>query len=444
MTVRPFRYQQTSSQRRRRRLASSAGAAVSLTAMLVAGTASTAVASTTTIKFTISQLATTSDFKMMKSYISDFEAKNPGIKVDFSEIPFDSYDSTIETQIRGGAGPDIMDINFVDLGTWQAAGYLANVSSFIKKAGWSASDFNPFYKDGTIDGGQWGIPVENDVRALYYNKQVFTKYHLSPPTTWQQLPSLCKTLKTDGVYCLSLQTSSNWSGVWEVLGDLQLANGGRILNVSGSKAIAAQSPGTVAAYTLLLQTLKPYYPPGISDMQDTVNATLFEKGKLALMEDGDWNVPVLEGAHMKYGTNFGIIPLPRSTLTNKSLSAGGGYFFGVNSKSKDKADAWKLIEFLEGPGHPDIAANIAEIYGGFPELKGVAQSSSIWKQPVYKVFVDQLHTASSPMTPLVPALGQVATDLWHQEQDILDGTTTVKAGLSTFDQQADAVLAAGG
>lgn len=443
MTTRPFLKPTALRCNHYRLVASSAAAAVSLTAALVVGAGSTALASTKTIRFTVSQVSAP-EYKLLQSYVKAFEAHNPGITVDLTEIPFASYDSTIETQIRGGAGPDLMAVNFVDLGTWHSAGYLANVLPLMKKSGWNPSSFNPFYKDGTIAGGQWGIPIDNDVRALYYNAKIFSQYHLQPPRTWQQLPGLCKTLHSHGVYCLSLDTNSNWSAVWEVLGDLQLANGGRILNPSGSKAIAGQSPGTVAAYTLLLKTLRPYYPPGISSMSDQVNATLLEKGKLALQEDGPWNVPVLEAAHMAYGKEFGIIPLPVSTLTHKTMSAGGGWFLGINAKSQNTALAWRLLTFLVGPSDINITSNMANIYGGFPVWKGMAQKSSIWKEPVYKVFVDQLGTAKSPVTPLVPALGQVVTFLWHQIQGILDGTTTVKAGLSTFDQQATGVLAAGG
>lgn len=430
--------------RRGARAGASVGTAALITASLVAATASTATASSkTTIKFEIGQVSPP-EYSLLQRYVKQFEAKNPSIKVNLSQVPFANYDAAIETQIRGGAGPDVMAVNFVDLGTWHAAGYLANVLPDIKAAGWKPSSFNPFYADGTIAGGQWGIPIDNDVRALYYNKKVFSTYKLTPPTTWQQLPALCKALHTHGVYCLSLQTNSNWGGVWEVLGDLQLANNGAVLNHSGTKAVAGESKGTIAAYNLLLHTLRPYYPPGISNESDTVNATLFEKGKLALQEDGAWNIPVLDSAHMTYGKDYGIIPLPRSTLTNKTMSAGGGWFLGINANSKNKADAWKLIEFLLGPTNTNITSNMANIWGGFPVWKGLAQKSPLWKQPEFKVFVDQLSTAKSPVTPLVPALGQVVTDLWHQEQDILDGSTSVSAGLKTFDQQADAVLAAGG
>jgi len=372
--------------------------------------------------------------------LAKFESQNPGVKVKVQTIPFASYDSSIETAIRGGGGPDLMEVNFVDLGTWHAAGFLTDISSKMAAAGISADRYNPgFYKDGSIGGGQYGFPLDQDSRCVYYNKAIFDKYGLQPPKTWDDILSISKVLKQHDIYGLALQMDNPWGAVWEVSGNLLVANNGRVLNEAGTKAIAATDPGTIQTYTFLLDTMRPYYPPGISTMDGKTISSLFAGGKLGMYIGGPWVADNLKADNpdMVFGKGFGIALNPVAPGTQKTGAAGGGFFLGMNAKGSSQDQAWKLMQVLTDKSN---AKFWAQYHGGFPVWRGSADQAPWGTDPFYAAFIAQLPTTASPVLPLSPQLPTIVQNLYKQMQQIVTGSKTVAQGLADFDTQTNAIL----
>src|SRR5205823_4906558 len=48
-------------------------------------------------------------------------------------------------------------------------------------------------------GKYYGVPFAIQTVALFYNKAIFSRYHLSPPHTWEDFLRTCATLKKNGV-----------------------------------------------------------------------------------------------------------------------------------------------------------------------------------------------------------------------------------------------------
>lgn len=383
--------------------------------------------------------ATTSPISSgMTTLVNNFEQLHPNIHVKLEGFPFASYDSTIETQLRAGAGPDVLYVNFVDLATWKDAGYLQNISPMMKASGRSSKGYANFYHDGTFASGQYGLPYSMDVRALYYNKSVFQKYNLTPPTDWNQLLADAKVLKAHGIYGLSADMESNWNGVWEDDGNFLLSNGGKILNKTGTKAIAAQDPNTVQAYEFFWNKLAPYFPPGISSITHTTDEKLFASGKLAMFESGPWFAPAIkkDNPNMVYGKGYGIVPLPKSPYTGKSISASGGGFLGISKHSNHQQAAWELMNYLTQEKN---ATAIALAANDMPTWVS-AWKQKPWNTPFYQAFYKAMPTGASPIYPLVPQLSAVTTALWKQLQLIASGSETVQQGLTKFDTQANGLL----
>lgn len=374
----------------------------------------------------------------MKSLVNHFEKLHPNIHVKFTGTPFASYDNTIETQLRAGAGPDILYVNFVDLATWKDGGYLLNLSPMMKASGRSSKGYASFYKDGTFSSGQYGLPYSMDVRALYYNTTVFKKYHLTPPKDWNQLLADAKVFKKHGIYGLSADMEGNWNGVWEDDGNFLLSNGGTILNASGTKAVAAEDPKTVQAYEFFWNKLAPYFPPGISDIAHTTDESLFANGKLAMFESGPWFAPAIQtdNPKMVFGKGYGIAPLPKSPFTGKSISASGGGFLGITNNSKNKEAAWELMNYLTSEKN---ASAIALAANDMPTWIS-AWKQKPWNTPFYHAFFKAMPTGASPIHPLVPQLSAITTALWKQLQLIATGSETVEQGLKKFDAQANGLL----
>ena len=111
-----------------------------------------------------------------------------------------SYLQKLKTLIAGGNMPDIIDIDadpyckeLVD------AGKLVDVKEFLTEN----DKYDAFYPTALkyqefTDGTMYTLPLEYHVEMTWYNKEIFEKYNLTPPTTMDEWLNVCKTLKDNG------------------------------------------------------------------------------------------------------------------------------------------------------------------------------------------------------------------------------------------------------
>ena len=61
-----------------------------------------------------------------------------------------------------------------------------------------------FREVGRVDGSSRFIPIGYSWAGIYYNKEVFERYRLMPPTTWEEFVHICDTLLANGETPLSV------------------------------------------------------------------------------------------------------------------------------------------------------------------------------------------------------------------------------------------------
>jgi multiple sugar transport system substrate-binding protein len=130
-----------------------------------------------------------------KALITQFEAANPDITVDYSIIPNNDFATKMLTSMGTGTGPDVINMDdnqmraiYIPKGLVQpldpaAVGY-ASLDA-LQKA------YIPGALEGSlIDGKVYGFPSEFNVTAFAINTDEFTKAGLdpkSPPKSWDEL-----------------------------------------------------------------------------------------------------------------------------------------------------------------------------------------------------------------------------------------------------------------
>ena len=62
----------------------------------------------------------------------------------------------------------------------------------------------------TFSGKTYGVPQNLAYWEVIYNKHVFAKYRLTPPTTWAQFQAINKTLRSHGVTPLGATIDGRW------------------------------------------------------------------------------------------------------------------------------------------------------------------------------------------------------------------------------------------
>lgn len=226
-----------------------------------------------------------------------------------------AYEAAIRTS--GTKAPDMF--------TWQpnqlmkdlvSAGFLADLSDAWKKEGdvYSAD----LKKQFTFGGKTYGAPLYTAPWVVFYNKQVFDKYQLKPPTTWDDFQQVLATLKGNGIAPLGATVDGVWSFVMFqtllVASDPQLYQ-----DVLKGKAKYTDA-GVVDVMNLWGRMLKAGYftdPSSVTfSTRGTNFATPFKQGKAAMTAMGTWFETNFTSAGMKAGDDYGAFLFP-------SVTAGG-------------------------------------------------------------------------------------------------------------------------
>ncbi|MBP2328974.1 raffinose/stachyose/melibiose transport system substrate-binding protein [Kibdelosporangium banguiense] len=152
----------------------------------------------------------TADGKALLNLYKAYE-KASGNKIEFFDVPADSFENTVQAKWATGARPDVLEYHGVSsaIRTLNGANTLVDLSSmpFVAKEGALAK------VSGNLDGKTYAVTLGfPQVFGVYYNKTVFTKAGVKPPQTFADLKTVCQTLKTQapGVAPIFEAGGSGW------------------------------------------------------------------------------------------------------------------------------------------------------------------------------------------------------------------------------------------
>ena len=327
----------------------------------------------------------------------------PGVTVGSNYGPPVYQDGQQKFIVQGRKGkPDVIESVLEGMIAYQRAGLLAPLDSFFDQ--WADKDqFIPStIKALTINGKLYGIPYNTNVRVLLYRKDLFDKYSLTPPKTWDEFLQDGATIssKESGVAGIGLTTKSGSVRTFqEFISFFFEVNNGENpykYDAAGKKWVMNTTPAKLAEVLKLYTDLFFAATPSAANQNSRGNDyqatdTDYVSGKSAMVPMGPWIYQYRANGDVAkkiLEEETGVIPLPlppggvqATYLEVKPIS--------INAFSKDKDDAWKLIQILTSK---DFIAKENRIEGVNPPRKDVADlpdfKSDWWEQ----AFIAQLPT----------------------------------------------------
>jgi len=136
-----------------------------------------------------------------------FTARHPGISMETIIVPDESY-WYLKTLMESGNAPDIIQLQSYNLVfEFARAGYLLDLSnepviSLVSKKWLPAV---------SLESRVYGLPMDFSGIGIFYNKEIFGKYDLEPPTTYLDLKKVCSILKSKGIHPFAGMLKANWS-----------------------------------------------------------------------------------------------------------------------------------------------------------------------------------------------------------------------------------------
>lgn len=138
-----------------------------------------------------------------------FEEKYPNIKVNCSYSEWSGYEERSKIQMRSNTEADIMQINFSWLSQYSEDGegyYDINDLKNFKISNFSEDVLEYGIKNDHLNA----IPIAMNAETVYINQDVYDRYGLDTPKTWDDLFKAAEVMKKDGIYPMSGASKSIW------------------------------------------------------------------------------------------------------------------------------------------------------------------------------------------------------------------------------------------
>ncbi|GAA4945619.1 extracellular solute-binding protein [Actinoplanes utahensis] len=278
--------------------------------------------------------------------VERFNAANPNGKVKITTFQNDAYKDKLKTAMGAGQGPSIIwGWGGGGLKQYVDAGQVEDLTDFFaQNAAVKDRLFPASFGPATIDGKIYAMPSETvQPIILLYNKEVFEKTGLKPPTSWNEIMALVPQLNAKGVAPFSLGGQSRWTNMmWlELLFDR--IGGTEVFNTiyEGKDPKAWSNPAAIDALTKTQDLVKANgFVKGFSSITADSNAdqALLYRGKAAMMLHGSWSYGIIqaEGGNFIKDGKLGYMNFPavEGGKGNPDDTYGNaGQFLSISSKA---------------------------------------------------------------------------------------------------------------
>jgi raffinose/stachyose/melibiose transport system substrate-binding protein len=282
-----------------------------------------------------------------------FTKANPGITI-VTEIHPNDGGATQAAAAAAGKLPDIMQQPAYSGVTESAKnGYILDLS----KQPIMAKVIAGAKPAVTYNGRLYALPMDFAGIGIIYNKDIFAKYKLNPPTTYLELQKVAAALKSNGVTPFAGLLKANWSvgHFIEMLHSSML--GAKLGNDGIFKFVAAMNKGEtsfdknvdMASIFKIMDWYKANMEANAVENDWDQQQAAYIKGEAAMMVQGLWSLP---NAKDNPNLNSGFVPFPWSNkAADNRFFADVDSTFTVSAQSspEKQAAALKFINWLSSP-----------------------------------------------------------------------------------------------
>jgi multiple sugar transport system substrate-binding protein len=279
--------------------------------------------------------------KMLDDQIQAFQNANQHITIK-KEVITGDYLQAIQSKIASKTAPDIYYLDVSLASKFMKEGIIDPIDKYLDKE--DMKDFFPNLLSGyQMNGKTYGIPKDYNPLILYYNKDMFDRAGVKPPTTWDELKDAAAKTTTSTVKGFCLENDPQRFGAFI------LQNGGKIND--GDKP-AFNTPEAAQALDFYYSFAKNKTGATFKDMGTDWAGAAFAQKKTAMIMAGGWVIPymVQNAPDVKYG----MVTLPKGKQDGNLMFT---VAYVLNKDSKHKDQAMDVAKFLTGKDGLKIVAD---------------------------------------------------------------------------------------
>ena len=325
------------------------------------------------------QLLGPEDPKVFAPVIAAFEDSHPDITVEYSQVPFDQYATTLQQRLS--AKDDTIDVFAVDqpnLAQIAAQGFLEDLSALQAEAKDATSEAQ--YEINFYNEKMYALSIWNSTQMMFYNKDLLAAAGIEAPSvdpaerwTWEQTAEAGRAAQAAGAESgLLLEQVEAY---YQLQPLIESAGGGSGISGAEMLDVDVTDDGWQKALSWYADSFESGLSPrGVGGFQ---TSAVFTDQKVAFFVGGPWDV----GGFAANATfDWGVAPQPYFE-GGAEVTPTGSWSWGISTASKNKAAAQEFLEFaaLDPAGNlatteatTIIPANTEAAAEYLPTLEGLA------------------------------------------------------------------------
>ena len=342
-----------------------------------------------------------------KQTIAEFEAANPGIKVEPVLVARKDHWTKFVAASQARKAPCIVS---VDVTTAAYNGYLMPLDKY-----WNAEPaaFRSAWSDAMLSSAKWkgqlyGLPIWGGTYAEIYNRDLVVKAGLDPnkpPQTFDEYVAWGKKLTGNDRWATAV-LGGKTDTTTRVLLMWIWANGGEAFNADMPEATFAKNPRSLEAikFYLGLADKSAIAAPAPTTTNYLEQTNLYAQGKIATMRNAYWAIAKVVGDNPAMAGKSFVAPPPANVPNAPTLSTVTASSISASCQHPDAA--WKFIKF-DADRKWSIAR--AKVANWMPLRNDLADDPEIKADPLLGQFVRIGRNARSYPLPH-PAWAEIAAN----------------------------------
>ena len=300
------------------------------------------------------------DGDILVAQVERFNKENPWgitINMDISS----SFAEKLSTALPTGEASPLILLGAGDRYKYQD--YLLPLDDIWENTSLQESDFNGNSLDPCyIDSSLYGIPFQNSVYYMYWNKELFREAGLdpeAPPASFEEWTEMAAII-TDP------DKNIYGSGLFMSYGNQQMC----LMQQKGGAAVTSEGNGTFKVnfagnegYKEYLQWEKELYDKEYNPLENEIGS-MFKAGQIGILVNGPW----LAAGATASGIDYGMCKI----FGQEPLGDVAGFFITSSATEEEKLACERFIQWWytgnEGTDIADTACSIWSLELGFPTV----------------------------------------------------------------------------
>lgn len=381
----------------------------------------------------------------------EFQAKT-GIKLVTDVSPYDTLQEKVFLELGAGSSSyDIIATDCIWVGACINSKWILSVDDMKAKnpelpsINWDTviPAAIPYVAD--LDGKKYGIPSSLTTPTLAYRKDLFQKWGLQPPKTWDDYYALLeegkKAIEAEGLTdtyptCLVQGEQdpgySDWTFHLFGYGPVSTKGDGYILSAEGEPIFNQDGRGVKALDEL--HRILPYCPEGTLGFGYGEASNLFNSGKsLMLLTWNDFYADTENPDFSEVAGNVGYTAIPRHTM---QVNPVGGFQLFINAASKHPEEAYRLFAWMMEGRAFDLILEKGET--GILVRKDLEDQEVLDRLPFLAAWKDIENTAYIPVW--FEQFTEVQRIIWEEVALSLAGNKSSEQAMQDAEQRVREVM----